>query len=348
MARILYLVAGEGNGHATRSAAVIEELKARGHEVVAVSDRTALSMLGKVADRTIEAVTPRMQYQNNAVTAWGTLTQNVASFPRALAGLVRVWSFARSWKPNIIVTDFNPMAAFLWGAPIVSIDNQHLICQAKIDVPKGCLIEYLKSWFVVKALVPRAQVRVITSFADVPVRMESVRVGPILSTSIRSLKPSKGRHLVVYQTTPTNQLLARLLPSLNVEIAAYGFGKVGKEGKVRFMPFDDKGWRKDLASCRAVVVNGGFSLITEALYLHKPVLCFPIKHQFEQILNAYYVEKSGCGIWAKEISALQVEAFIKKIGAFEKKMARMSWANGAQEAVEIVEQVLRGDKSLNP
>lgn len=51
----------------------------------------------------------------------------------------------------------------------------------------------------------------------------------------------------------------------------------------------------DLASCRAVVINGGFSLIPEAVFLHKPECTIPISAQFEQWLNAAEVEKMGYG-----------------------------------------------------
>jgi uncharacterized protein (TIGR00661 family) len=44
-----------------------------------------------------------------------------------------------------------------------------------------------------------------------------------------------------------------------------------------------------------VIANSGFSLICEALYLGKPYLAIPVRHQFEQVLNAYYVDKMGYG-----------------------------------------------------
>jgi uncharacterized protein (TIGR00661 family) len=52
---------------------------------------------------------------------------------------------------------------------------------------------------------------------------------------------------------------------------------------------------EDLAGCRAVIANSGFSLISESPYLGKPYLAIPVRHQCEQVLNAYYVDKMGCG-----------------------------------------------------
>ena len=42
----------------------------------------------------------------------------------------------------------------------------------------------------------------------------------------------------------------------------------------------------DLASCRAVVTNGGFSPILEAVFLHKSECIISMPAQFEQRLNA--------------------------------------------------------------
>ena len=33
----------------------------------------------------------------------------------------------------------------------------------------------------------------------------------------------------------------------------------------------------------------------EAVYLHKPMLAVPLEHQFEQVLNARYLEREGFG-----------------------------------------------------
>jgi hypothetical protein len=51
----------------------------------------------------------------------------------------------------------------------------------------------------------------------------------------------------------------------------------------------------DLAAARAVVCTAGFTLLSEALYLGKPVLALPNRGFFEQALNALYLRRSGRG-----------------------------------------------------
>jgi len=46
-----------------------------------------------------------------------------------------------------------------------------------------------------------------------------------------------------------------------------------------------------------VIGAGGFTLMGEAVYLHKPMLSTPLEDQFEQMLNARYLEHEGYGMW---------------------------------------------------
>jgi len=51
-----------------------------------------------------------------------------------------------------------------------------------------------------------------------------------------------------------------------------------------------------LSRCKGVIAPAGHQLLSEALYLGKPVLAFPQKGQYEQKVNARMLEKSGYGI----------------------------------------------------
>ena len=47
-----------------------------------------------------------------------------------------------------------------------------------------------------------------------------------------------------------------------------------------------------------MVAGGGFSLLSEAVYLGKPVLAVPLRGQFEQMMNARYLDRKGYGMCA--------------------------------------------------
>jgi uncharacterized protein (TIGR00661 family) len=93
------------------------------------------------------------------------------------------------------------------------------------------------------------------------------------------------------------------------------------EGNLRYRPFSEAGFIDDLASARGVIAGGGFTLMGEAVYLRKPMLAVPLGGQFEQVLNARYLEREGFGMEAEVADAETVRRFVERIPACEGKLA---------------------------
>jgi uncharacterized protein (TIGR00661 family) len=102
---------------------------------------------------------------------------------------------------------------------------------------------------------------------------------------------------------------------------AYGFGRDGTEGNITFKKPSLDGFFADLVSARAVIANSGFSLVTEALHLAKPYLAVPVSHQFEQIFNAYWLEKSGYGAYWEALNKERVESFLYNVPHYRESLA---------------------------
>ena len=95
-------------------------------------------------------------------------------------------------------------------------------------------------------------------------------------------------------------------------MSLHRFGREGKneQGNILYKKPSIDGFFADLTCARAIVANSGFSLVTEALHLSKPYLAVPVSHQFEQIFNAYWLEKSGYGAYWEELNKERVESFL--------------------------------------
>ena len=78
-------------------------------------------------------------------------------------------------------------------------------------------------------------------------------------------------------------------------VVVYGFHREERLGNLWFRKTSVEGFLNDLASCRAVICAGSHTLTSEALYYGKPVLAHPFAGAFEQVLNAFYLEKLGYG-----------------------------------------------------
>jgi uncharacterized protein (TIGR00661 family) len=124
--------------------------------------------------------------------------------------------------------------------------------------------------------------------------------------------------------------LAALLKQVRCKFVAYGFGIEGQEGNVLFKKPSMDGFLRDLAGTKAVIANAGFSLISEALHLGKPYLAIPVKNQFEQTFNAYYVDKLGYGAWREDLGKEQIESFLFNLPFYSENLLSYPRAsNGA-------------------
>ena len=69
------------------------------------------------------------------------------------------------------------------------------------------------------------------------------------------------------------------------------------------------------------------------------MLSEPVAKQFEQILNARYLEKEGYGLHADEITAEKLQEFLQRLPEFEKNLARYS-QDGNNDLLTKLDEVL--------
>ena len=75
-----------------------------------------------------------------------------------------------------------------------------------------------------------------------------------------------------------------------------------------------------MENAKAVITNGGFTLISEALHLKKPIYSNPIRGQFEQTMNAIYLEKLGYGTYDEDIKKESIISFLNNLDKYQKKL----------------------------
>jgi len=97
-----------------------------------------------------------------------------------------------------------------------------------------------------------------------------------------------------------------------------------------------------------VVANGGFTLMGEAVYLRKPMLSIPVGGQFEQVLNARYLEQMGYGLYSPSLTSDILKRFLLQLPFFEEKLAGYSQDGNKlllAKVDELLEQVAAGQAS---
>lgn len=332
MANILYGVNGEGSGHSTRAQEVLSHLKARGHVVhVASFDRGLHNLRDNFEVTEIHGL--RLSYVNNQVRYRRTLAKNLASVRQRAKSIAVLSELAERWKIEVVITDFEPLCCHLGHRqklPIISIDNQHCLTNTEVSYPKKYRRDAAVAKLVTRIMTPRADAYLVTSFFTSRVkRPRTFLFPPILRQQILAAVPTSGEHVLVYVTSPA-PALAKLLSLVRCQFVAYGFGREGKDGNILYRKPSMNKFLEDLIGAQAVVANAGFSLMTEALHLGKPYLAIPIEHQFEQIFNAYWLDKLGYGTYWEELNKERIESFLYNLPLYSERLSAYPRAgNGA-------------------
>jgi uncharacterized protein (TIGR00661 family) len=321
--RILYGVVGEGMGHATRSKVVIQHLIENRHNVRIVVSGRAFTFLQKHFPDVVEIRGLTIAYDDGAMDRDVSVLKNMLRSPAMLVGNAAAY-FERvaDFDPQLVISDFDSFAylyAKAHATPVISIDNQQVIhrCDHDEEIRQGVDFDFLSTKAFIKAKLPGCDHYLITSFFFPEVRAKyahnTTLVPPILRPEIIGATPSRGDHVLVYQTSLSDNTL---IPGLNElsdhKFVVYGLRRDAVEGNCVIKDFSEQGFIQDLASARAVVTNGGLSLIHEAIYLRKPIFSVPIRHQFEQEMNARYLEKLGYGLGATKIEPDALSWFLKQ------------------------------------
>lgn len=332
--KILYGVVGEGMGHAMRSRVVLDHLVSNGHEVEIMASGRATDYLAKRFAGVNRIHGLHMIYEENRVrrgkTLWSNVLAGATGIPHNIAAY---FDLVGAFHPDLVISDFESWT-YLYGknhrVPILSIDNMQIInrCMHPPEIVEGSEATFQLTRAFVKSKLPFCDYYLITTFFRPAVRKPRTElVPPILRPEILRATPRRGEHLLVYQTAEGHGSLARTLEATGLECRIYGMRRgiteEQVEGNLRYRPFSEEQFIGDLASARAVIAGGGFTLMGEAVYLHKPMLSVPLGHQFEQVMNARYLEREGFGLAAASLDDPRVvERFVARLPAFEEKLAR--------------------------
>jgi uncharacterized protein (TIGR00661 family) len=176
-------------------------------------------------------------------------------------------------------------------------------------------------------MIPKANHYFITSFYYPPLRENFKKntdyVSFIVRDCIRKLIPSIRKNLVlVYTSSDITPRLVETMKTINKQFVVYNSKVNRTEGNIEFKSGTGAHFFKDLARCEAIITTAGLSLISEAIYLKKPIYAMPVSH-FEQILNAQYVEKLGYGMHAKKITKQEADEFFSKLNIYRKNLAKV-------------------------
>jgi uncharacterized protein (TIGR00661 family) len=349
MARIIYAVAGEGFGHASRAHLIGQRFLDAGHDVIfATSHRALLYLRECFGERAREIFGLTFDYSKGYVAPIATVWKNLWQFPnghRTNKGLYN--QVYEPFRPDLVVTDFEPFSAW-WAVrnriPFISVNNEHMLTLCRIEHEHKHVVQRIQASAVTRFHCMGAKAYVVINFFDAPLKTDkAVLAPPIVRQVITELTPSNAGHVTIYWTTGTHEdSLCEVLGRFpDQQFRIYGFNKNLETGNCLFRERSTEGFLADLASSRGVIASAGFSLISECLCLKKKMLMLPVGGHYEQLTNAQYVERLGLGVWSRELDEATLSRFLRGIDEPLPRDGRILWPDN-EKFFAVLSGVLSG------
>lgn len=332
--RILYTICGDGNGHAFRSAVVIDHLLQAGHQVAIITSGKGYTYLSQRYGSVLQVHGWSLIYRGNRVKKSTTISKNMAKFKYLPKDLQQIRALVKNFQPAVVISDFEPsggLIAMTYDLPLISIDNQHIISDSKIPIVRKDYPDYVLARIYTDSVLPNRDYSLVTTFFYPPLKKSKIGstwlCPPLVRSEVMSAKPSDAGHILVYQTSDGYRELMEILRQSDQKYIIYSSDHTIRANNLIYRDFSPTQLVADLASATAVITNGGFTLISESLALGKPVFSVPIKLQYEQILNARQIEALGYGRMSFEITKPQLESWLRHVPIYRKEIAKLTIDN---------------------
>ncbi|MHC4477375.1 MAG: glycosyltransferase family protein [Planctomycetota bacterium] len=355
MAKIIYGVAGEGFGHSSRSHLIGQRLLDAGHDVMFVGYKKSLVYLKQYfGERVRETFGLGFAYKNGRIDKSETLKRNLLNLPEGNRQNDELFKkYFEPFGPELVISDFEPFSAW-WAwrnrVPFVSIDHEHLLTLCELEHRRKNWFSRLTSSIVTKCYYVGAVAYVIINFFETPLRIDSaVLAPPVVRPVVTGLSASEGSHVLLYSTTGKDaERLEGILAKFGRQtFYIYGFDRTGRSGNCVFKERSTEAFLADLVACRGVIASAGFSLISECLYFKKKMLVLPIAGQYEQIINAHYIEKLGLGLSCERLDESAVARFLDELDKPMPSDERILWPDNERFFQILQEQLNKLDKPVS-
>lgn len=320
MARIIYGVAGEGFGHSSRSELIGKWLIDAGHEVKFVASRKSLAYLTlRFGEAVKEIFGLQLVYEQGVLRPALTVAANARALGRG--SLVTAQLFREEFEPfcpDLIISDYEPFSSWwAWrhGVPCVTVDHQHVLTHCQLEaVPREWTSRSLAR-LTTRCYHPRVDNHIVINFFKTPMlSSEAILAPPVVRSALDAFQPTHGERVVIYSTDSHPSMHRRIKEILGQfpqqAFTVYGFPMEEQIGNCTFKRPSTEGFLADLAQARAVVATAGFSLISECLHYNKRMLLIPVQGQYEQMLNAHYVERLGIGLNTNALTTESLGSFL--------------------------------------
>ena len=351
----LFIINGLGLGNSTRCDAVAEELADRGCQIHVLTSGNGVDYFRNSASIQSLNSMPSFFYsgKNGGVSGWSTFQSLWSLLSIARAKKTELDKLLDQVRPEVAIIDSEYAISPLRrrGIPIIGLNTSEMVVTEylKRQCAPGTRSHFWFIEFTDYLFHKRSCDLVLSPFPlRTPTRHPKFRrIGLIARRKIKQKAISAGTC-----SCPSPRQVRRVVFMLSGSVHAskipfeaydlpFKIDVVGRSGesseKVTY-----HGRQMDntelLAAADALVINGGYSAVSEAFVLRKPVFVIPVPGHAEQFVNSSLVRDLGLGFVATETDILaQMRTAFEENRWIELKPAPSSIeTNGGAEAAEAI------------
>jgi hypothetical protein len=351
----LFVVNGLGLGNSTRCHAVIEHLAEAGCRVHVLTSGNGLAYFED--KKCIESLSgmESLFYSGNkgGISGWSTLKSLRSLAARAKVKRQQLATLVEKIEPDLAVIDSEYAISPLRkrGIPIIGLNTSEIVVSEYLRKSERARGTRSHFWFVEFSdyLFHKHYCHLVLSPFPLkrPTRHPKFRrIGLIIRKAV--LEKAAGTAKAFPSPRQLKKVVFMLSGSVHASHIPFDgrdwpfeievVGRTGESrGKVKYL-----GRRMDnielLARADALVINGGYSAVSEAFALRKPVFVVPVPGHAEQFVNARLANELGLGFVATEQDVLdQLQRMYEADRWIDlKPMPAKIEIDGAREAAEVI------------
>ncbi|WP_257293998.1 glycosyltransferase family protein [Endozoicomonas sp. YOMI1] len=371
----MFGICGIGNGHLNRQLPCLNYLRDRDHKIVLFTYGQALEYFQNHKEeypgvRVCEVNNPYIAGCLTGLdfeTSSGLPQNNCANFNRINFQAMAVAN-QQLGTPDLVISDYEQVSAqyaYSKQAPLVTSDQQSKFLTGSF-VPDLAGTSFRDEQERLSLFFPRADKRLAISFFTVqPEVQEQQRrytanvtlLPPVIRPEIIAAKEQchgTTASLLMYITAqswtslPIDQWLQIVRENVSdtVHVFLPKQCPLPADGEhLRFYHHGDTRFVSLLAACGGVISTAGHTLLSEAMYLNKPVYAIPLKNLYEQQINAKVIGDNQFGINSGELSAERLKTFIANLAFYSDNISKdntvLLRGNGKDQVIRIIEQTLQ-------
>lgn len=330
--KILYGVQGTGNGHVTRARHMAESFGNQsdievdylfsGRSAHAFFDMENFGHYQTKRGLTFFTDNGQIRYRKTI------LKNNLVTFLNEVSG-IRIKDY------DLVINDFEPVSAWAAkkaGIPSLSISHQAAFLHHIPKKDQNIMDKLLTQYFAPTRYALGTHWYHFGHSIIPPVVASDL----IQSASNMVVDPTQNTTVLVY--LPFESLI-KIKSQLQV-LSEWQFvcyhphvSVATRDKNIVFEPLSTKQFKQDLIKCSGVISNSGFELSTECLSIGKPLLVKPLKKQYEQISNAYTLQKLGLCEVINDINPEDIDEWLQS-----KKSVKIDFPTNCNDLVEWIKQ----------